>query len=116
MSAHSRGVDHWRWQRRSAVALVPLTLWFVVSLLLLPDLDYPTLRQWIAHSGHALAVGALLCAAAVHACLGLEVIVEDYVQGLTLKTYTLLAIRGSYLLLVLAGCLAVLNIALGSVA
>ena len=115
MSTHSSGVSHWRWQRRSAVLLAPLTIWFVISLLLLPDLDYATLRQWIAHPGHALAVGGLVCAASLHACLGLEVIVEDYVQGLSLRTLTLRVIRGGYLLLVVAGCMAVLSIALGSV-
>jgi succinate dehydrogenase / fumarate reductase membrane anchor subunit len=114
MSGGRGGVRHWRWQRLSAVALVPLALWFLVGLIGLPDRELPTVQHWLAAPAHSLLVMLLLCSAALHAVLGLEVIVEDYVHAAAAKAIALLTIRSGYLLLVAAGCLAVLKIALGS--
>src|SRR6185437_11124409 len=41
------GVRHWWAQRLTSVALVPLTIWFVVSLLSLPSFDHATVVAWI---------------------------------------------------------------------
>ena len=40
------GVSHWWWQRLTAVALVPLGLWFVFSLSTLDVLDYGSVSDW----------------------------------------------------------------------
>ena len=42
------GTAHWWAQRVTAVALIPLTLWFLISLLTLPGLDYETVHTWLA--------------------------------------------------------------------
>jgi len=74
------GVRHWWVQRLTSVALVPLAIWFVVSLLLLPSLDYPTLVAWMRECSTALALVLLILVATWHSQLGMRVIVEDYVQ------------------------------------
>src|SRR3546814_3304040 len=41
------GVHHWWAQRLTAIALVPLTLWFVVSVAGMPGMDHATAVAWI---------------------------------------------------------------------
>jgi succinate dehydrogenase / fumarate reductase, membrane anchor subunit len=76
-SAHS-GAHHW-WQERlsGALALIPVAF-LLASLLLLPDLDYRTVREWAAQPLPALALAALLLSSLWHNRLGLRVFIEDY--------------------------------------
>lgn len=107
------GVHDWRLQRLTAVALVPLTVWFVVSLLALPALDHPTVSAWMGQSWTALLLILLVLVAAWHSQLGLRVIVEDYVPAPGARTVTLALLSFLHALLAAAGVLAVLKVALG---
>jgi succinate dehydrogenase / fumarate reductase membrane anchor subunit len=74
------GVRHWRLQRISAIALIPLSLWAVVELVPLPAQDYATALEWIHQP---LSVGLLLFLVPtlyLHAALGVQVVLEDYVS------------------------------------
>ena len=75
------GTVHWWAQRVSAVALIPLTLWFFWSLLLLPSLDYATVRTWLSVPFSALLAVLLVAVTAYHSYLGTNVVVEDYVHA-----------------------------------
>ena len=78
-SAHS-GAHHWLMERLSGVlALVPV-VFLLVSLILLPDLQYATVRGWISEPIPALAIAALLLTSLWHNRLGLRVFIEDYVH------------------------------------
>lgn len=108
------GVQHWWQQRLTAVALVPLSVWFVVSLLALPSLDHATVRAWMGQSWTALLLILLVLVAAWHSQLGLRVIVEDYVPAPGARTVTLVLLYFLHTLLAAAGVFAVLRVALGS--
>ena len=60
MKAASR---HWIVQRLTAIALIPLAIWFLVSLLLLPDLHYATARAWVALPLNAVLLGLMIVVA-----------------------------------------------------
>lgn len=107
------GTHHWWVQRLTSVALVPLVIWFVVSLLLLPSLDYPTVVSWMGESSTALALIVLVLVATWHSQLGMRVIVEDYVHANGLKTVTLIALTFVHVLIAAAGVFAVLKVAFG---
>jgi succinate dehydrogenase / fumarate reductase, membrane anchor subunit len=109
-AAHS-GVHHWWLQRLTAVALVPLSIWFLVSLLTLPSLDQATVSAWMAHSLSALLLVLFVLTAAWHSRLGVAVVIEDYVHG-GLRTLTLVVSTFGHLLLAAAGVLAILRVAL----
>ena len=110
------GVHHWRLQRLTAVALVPLTIWFVVSLLALPSLDYSTVAAWERHGPTPLMLILLLGVASWHSQLGVRVVVEDYVTAAGARTVTLALLGFLHVLLAAAGVFAVLKVALGGAA
>ncbi len=110
------GVHHWWWQRLTSVALVPLTIWFSVSILSLPSLDHVTLVAWMAQSWTALSLIVLVLVAAYHSQLGVQVIVEDYVHNSGMKTLTLVIVTFVHGLLAVAGVFAVLKVAFGGAA
>lgn len=107
------GVHHWWLQRLTSVALVPLTVWFVVSLLALPAFDHATISAWMGQSWTALLLILLVVVAAWHSHLGVRVIVEDYVPAPGARTVTLTLLSFLHALLAAAGVLAVLKVALG---
>jgi succinate dehydrogenase / fumarate reductase, membrane anchor subunit len=91
-SAH-HGVSHWIWQRVTAIALIPLSLWFVyslVTLMLAPAVL--NVAAWFASPINTVAMALLLVALLVHAKLGVQVVIEDYVHGPFWK-YTLLLLN-----------------------
>lgn len=114
--ATHHAVGHWLAQRIGAVALVPLTLWFVIALLALPAFDHATLVAWIGRPWNAVLLVALVLVTAQHSWLGIQVIVEDYVHGKGTKFATLLVSQFVHALIAVAGTYAVLKIAFGSAA
>jgi succinate dehydrogenase / fumarate reductase, membrane anchor subunit len=111
-AAHS-GVHHWWTQRLTSLALVPLSIWFVVSLLALPSLGHATVVAWMGQSWTALLLVIFVLVAAWHSQLGVRVVVEDYVHGTGAKTLTLVIVSFAHVLLAAAGVLAVLKVAFG---
>jgi succinate dehydrogenase / fumarate reductase membrane anchor subunit len=112
-SAHS-GVHHWWLQRLTSVALVPLTIWFLVSLLALPSLGYDTVIAWMSQSWTALLLVLSVLVAAWHSQLGVRVVVEDYVRGAGARTLTLVIVTFAHVLIAAAGVFAVLRVAFGA--
>lgn len=107
------GVHHWWVQRLTAVALMPLTVWFAVSLLALPSFDHATVTAWMRESWTALPLILLVLVASWHSMLGLRVVVEDYVPAVGTRTVTLAVLGFLHTLLAAAGVFAVLKVALG---
>jgi succinate dehydrogenase / fumarate reductase, membrane anchor subunit len=105
------GVQHWWMQRLTSVALVPLSIWFVVSLLALPSLDHATVIAWMSQSWTALLLIVFVLVATWHSQLGVRVVVEDYVHGAGAKTLTLVIVSFAHVLLGAAGVFAVLKVA-----
>ena len=108
------GTGHWWAQRVTAVALVPLTLWFVASLVMLPALDYTTVRAWLALPWAGFLAVLTVAVLSYHSYLGTTVIVEDYVHAAGMKVVSLMLLRFLYVLCGGAGIFALLRIAFGS--
>jgi len=108
------GTSHWWAQRVSAVALIPLTLWFLLSLLALPALDYATVRAWLSVPLSGLLAVLLVAVLTYHSYLGTTVVIEDYVHAAGTKILSLLLLRFLYVLVGGAGIFAILHVAFGS--
>ncbi len=108
------GTAHWWAQRVSAVALIPLTLWFMFSMLALPDLGYATVRAWLSNPMTGFLAVLLVAVLAYHSYLGTVVVVEDYVHSAGMKLLSLLLLRFVHVLVGGASLFAILRIAFGS--
>lgn len=86
------GAQHWWVQRVTAVALVPLMVWLVASLLAHARGDHQALALWLARPAVAVTMVVLLVALFWHMKLGLRVIVEDYVHADRMKFAALIAV------------------------
>ena len=111
-----RGVHHWWMQRLTSVALVPLSIWFVVSLLSLPSFDHAIVAAWMSQSWTALLLVLFVLVGAWHSQLGVRVVVEDYVHATGVRTLTLVVVTFAHALLAAAGVFAILKVAFGSAA
>lgn len=105
------GVSHWWLQRVTSVALVPLTLWFLLSLLGLPTLEHGEVSSWIGDGWTPVLLVLLVLVVAHHSALGVQVVLEDYVHAKPAKVAALLASNFLHALLAVAGVFAVLKIA-----
>ena len=109
--AAGAGTGHWLGQRLSAVALVPLTLWFAASLLALPALDFYSVTAFIAAPLNGVLLVLLVIALAYHASLGTQVVAEDYIHRPGRRAVVLGLLRLLHLALAVAGVFAVFLIA-----
>jgi succinate dehydrogenase / fumarate reductase membrane anchor subunit len=107
------GVHHWWVQRLTSVALIPLSVWFVISLLTLPSLDHGTVHTWVAQSWTSLLLVLFIAVSVWHSKLGVQVVIEDYVHG-GLKTVSLIFSTFAHTLVAAAAIFAVLKVAFGT--
>jgi succinate dehydrogenase / fumarate reductase membrane anchor subunit len=114
--AAKEGVHHWWVQRLTAAALVPLGIWFVVSMLSLPSFAYPALSSWLHEDWTAVLLIVFVPSAAWHSQLGVRVVIEDYVADRGLRTVLLALVGYLHVLAAAAGVFAVLKVALGGAA
>jgi succinate dehydrogenase / fumarate reductase, membrane anchor subunit len=110
--AAGEGVGHWWSQRLSALMLVPLSLWFVISVVSLPLNDYAAVSLWLANGWNPVWLALLLLSLCWHSRLGVQVVVEDYVHAPALKFSALLLNNGAHLLLLASGLYALVRLAL----
>ncbi len=107
------GTEHWWSQRVTAVALLILGLWFVISLALLDSFAYATVHAWAGSPFNSVMLLLLGVTLARHSALGVQVVIEDYVHGQFLKVASLILNKFAHVFLAIAAVLAILKIALG---
>jgi len=105
------GTHHWWMQRVTSIALLPLTLWFVVSMLSLAGASYAQTRAFLAWPVNAVLMLALIGLTFHHIAAGLQVVVEDYVRKDMQRIAALLVIKGGCWLMALVSAFAVLRVA-----
>lgn len=114
LGAAREGVGHWKLQRLTAIANVPLVLWFVFSAMALAGADYERARAWLASPISASLMILLIISVFYHARLGVQVVIEDYVHQEGTKLALLVAVPLIVIALAVAAIVAVLKISIGS--
>jgi succinate dehydrogenase / fumarate reductase membrane anchor subunit len=110
LGSAKEGSGPWWAERISAVALVPLTLWFAASIIAHTGSDYATFIVWLRTPLAAIMMILLLIVLFYHAALGLQVVVEDYVHS-GVKFAVVIAVRLGCCVLATAGVVAILRLA-----
>jgi succinate dehydrogenase / fumarate reductase, membrane anchor subunit len=111
LGSAKEGVDHWWWQRISSIALVPLSLWFVISVIRLAGADLETVVVWLDNPVPAVLFVLLIVATFYHGALGLRVVIEDYVANEGVKFAALIVMKLAAFLLAALGIFSVLKLA-----
>lgn len=106
------GLHHWWHQRLTAMALIPLTLWFVNGVLGHMDASHEALITWMSSPFVSTMLVAFLLALFYHAKLGLQVVIEDYVHNEFHKIALLTIMKLLVAFAALLGVVAVLRISL----
>jgi succinate dehydrogenase / fumarate reductase, membrane anchor subunit len=114
LGSAKEGVEHWVAQRVTAVALVPLALWFVAAMIQLVGADFDAMQNWVGRPLPATGLVLLLIATFYHAAIGLQVVIEDYVHGELARFGLVMLSRLACIALAVAGIVAVLTLALGA--
>ena len=113
LGAAKTGVHHWWLQRVTAIANLLLVVWFIVSLVRLPDLGYKTVTDWIGQPLVAVPLILFVVSVFWHLRLGLQVLIEDYLHEgakvASLRALNAFAVAGG-----LVGVFSILKIALGA--
>jgi succinate dehydrogenase / fumarate reductase, membrane anchor subunit len=110
------GTSHFLWQRVTAAVLIPLSLWFVYSLLYtVSHLDEEGVAQWLGSSLNASALIFMLLALFYHAALGVQMVIEDYIHGHGAKLAALLLNVAVMSIFTVISILAVLRLHFGIV-
>ena len=108
--ASRTGVHHWWLQRVTAVALIPLSIWFLFLIGGLLHASYPVVLAAVAQPVHAVLLIVLSVCLFWHGALGLQVVIEDYVHTRWLELTLQIALRFGAVLGALACVMAVLSV------
>ncbi len=93
LGSAKEGLHHWWAQRLTAIALVPLTIWFVVSLIKLAGTGFDEFVAWLAGPVNATIMVLFLAVTFHHAQLGMQVVLEDYVSRHALRSASVIVVK-----------------------
>lgn len=112
LGSAKEGVHHWWMQRLTAIALIPLVVWFAISLVMLSGAEYQVVRAWIASPLVMVMLILTIGIGLHHGQLGLQVVWEDYTEG-ALKVVMIVLTKFLAVLFGLGAIVAVLRIGFG---
>jgi succinate dehydrogenase / fumarate reductase membrane anchor subunit len=113
LGSAKEGIHHWWSQRLTALALIPLGLWFIYSLVVMTGANYTTVIAWLANPLNAVLMLLFIISLFYHAALGLQVVIEDYTKSEWQKIAFLILVKFIALLAGFSAAIAVLKLYLG---
>lgn len=108
------GTHHFWVQRVTAVALIPLVLWFGFSAASLPDASYASINAWMSSAFNVTMLIAFIVMGFYHGALGVQVILEDYVSTQWARIASIIAVQVLSFFFAAMGVFAVLKLSLGA--
>jgi succinate dehydrogenase / fumarate reductase membrane anchor subunit len=112
LGSAKEGVAHWTQQRLTALALVPLSIWFIISVIGLAGGRYVQFQSWLSVPGNTTLILLLLFCLFHHAQLGVQVVIEDYLHVPGAKLAALILVKMTSALLGVFAAVSVLRTAL----
>ena len=112
LGSSKHGLNHWITQRVTAIALVPLTIWFVSILAMMKDSSYQSSLNLVSNPFNATILILLILSMFWHAQLGLQVVFEDYISNKNTRMFCIIIMKFFMTVIGLLSALSVLRIAL----
>ena len=110
------GVSHWFLQRVTAIIIAPTAVWFLYNILtLFSKAGVGDVAVWFASPVNLIISVLMFGALFLHAALGLQVAIEDYIHAKKLKYFTLLKVKIGYMLLSIIAIISMLKLHFSSV-
>ena len=103
-------LSHWKLQRISAILIIPLIFWFLYSALTTMSKNYSETIEWVSNPIHSSLLIILLAGIFYHSAMGLQVVIEDYISNIKLRTIFLNISRSALLALAIISISSVLKI------
>ena len=111
----SQDATQFSWiQKITALALVPLVLWFCISVAMLPELTYEVLVAWLKSPFNAVMALVLVIVSLQHGQMGMQVIFEDYISSHGTRIAAVLMTKFISYFMMALGVYSIISIALGS--
>jgi len=112
-TGHS-GTEHFWRERLTSLAGIPLIIFVVIFVMVMNGADYVSVVGAIRNPFIAIGLLLAIINVAYHMCLGMRVIIEDYIAGKRKRTVVLILSNFYCAVVAMAGVYAVLKISLGS--
>ncbi|MCZ6526491.1 MAG: succinate dehydrogenase, hydrophobic membrane anchor protein [Gammaproteobacteria bacterium] len=113
LGSAKQGTHHWWQQRLTAIALTPLSLWFIYSLLIIGSVDHASVTRWMSDTMNAVLLILFIVSLFHHAQLGMQVVIEDYIDSEWQKMSSIILIKFLALFAGLTSVIAILKVFLG---
>ena len=107
------GTGHFLAQSWTAVALVPLTVWFVIGIIGHLGASYGQAAAWVGHPFNSVLFILLIVALFHHAQLGIQVAIEDYVHTHAMKVGLIVLVKGAAIMFGALAVFSVLRVSFG---
>ena len=112
LGSAKEGTHHWWWQRVTALAMIPLSIWFISGLICMIDGTHAEALDWVSKPHVTVLTVAFLSALFYHLKLGMQVVIEDYLHQESVKIAALIGLKFASVLGALAAIIAILKISL----
>ena len=109
----NEGTAHWWAQRVTAIALIPLSLWFIYSAVTLVGIDRAGFKIWLNAPGSVLLMMLFVIAIFYHMQLGLQVVIEDYVHNERNKIVSMVLNKFVAVFFAVSSIIALIKVAFG---
>jgi len=113
MGSAKDGTEHFWAQRLTALALIPLTIWFCFSIAALPEASYATVVSWLQSPFNSVMLALSLFAGFYHLQLGLQVILEDYISNKEIRLYSIIAVKLLSVFFAALGIFSIIKVSVG---
>ncbi len=113
LGSAKEGTHHWWAQRLTAIALIPLCVWFIYSLVSMTGMKHSVVIEWIDSPIVTVLLILFIFSLFYHAQLGIQVVIEDYIESEVLKISSIILNKFVMLFAGLVSIVAVLRVSLG---
>lgn len=113
LGSAKQGTHHWWHQRLTSMALIPLSLWFIYSLLMIGPVDHASVTRWMSDTLNTVLLILFVFSLFYHAQLGLQVVIEDYIESEWQKMSSIILMKFLALFAGLTSVIAILKVFLG---